>query len=500
MRAIAQLTKRGLSMVTRYVIGIVFWGVGLLALASCDSSEVAESTSPQGKAVPIQSGSPEFALLRKSLDSSLIPNSIDDIFVKLTDRFDGFGGVYENEEGNLVIISSNPENTRAAQNELVSELFEMTETNDGLRNSYLSKEIKIQQGTYTFTDLAVYRDIIEKELLEAIPIVLTDVDERQNVVLIGLDENSNTSTTEVLSKVAQLGIPPEAIAFEHMAMPMLVIGGLPELEPRKTTMLPTLRNYVRPLAGGLQIDRPGACTLGIPVWYGSPGNQTRGFLTASHCTAFVGINNNSQWGQPLISSLIGAEQEDPPLINCGPGSSNCQLRDAALIDLNSAHDNSSNTLPGRVYLTDFSSSTGAGGLNVTGEKVSLTTQSPFVGLDVNKVGRTTGWTTGEIVSTCVNTVTLVRHPDNVERITRLTCYIRANTPLNGGDSGSALFSIINDPDPSDVGGFFGILSACLPCIGGGCCTNPHSAFYVPWASIDQAMTTNITLYEDQGGE
>ena len=44
---------------------------------------------------------------------------------------------------------------------------------------------------------------------------------------------------------------------------------------------------------------------------------------------------------------------------------NC-LTDAALIDLNSAHDNASMTLPGHVYLTDFSSNTGPGGYTEEG--------------------------------------------------------------------------------------------------------------------------------------
>ena len=118
-----------------------------------------------------------------------------------------------------------------------------------------------------------------------------------------------------------------------------------------------------------------------------------------------------------------------------------------------------------------------------------------MGRDVNKVGITTGWTTGEITGTCVNTSVIVRHPDNVQRLTRLSCYIRANTPVNGGDSGSALFSIFDDGPGSDDGAFLGILSACA-----GCDPNVSTtAYYVSWAAINQAMNQNITFYEDTGG-
>lgn len=311
------------------------------------------------------------------------------------------------------------------------------------------------------------------------------------MVLLGLDEAANLSEDDVRSKVAQLGIPPEAVAFEHMPLPQAAVNRSPDLNLRPPTpRAQQLSDYVRPLAGGLQIDRNGRCTLGIPVWYGSPGNQTRGFLTASHCTGFVGINNGSNWGQPWLSSAIGTEFEDPPLTDCSPSSLKC-LTDAALIDLNSAHDNSSNTLPGHVYLTDFSSSTGLGGFAVTSDIGPLSPQVPILGRNVNKVGIRTGWTTGDITGTCVTVSIPVRHPDGVVRSTLLPCYIRADTPVNVGDSGSALFRLIYDPEPSGED-FFGILSACSGC-------NPDNdlatgdGFYVPWAAITQAMNANISL-------
>ncbi len=438
----------------------------IFSFTSCDSGEVtslqeAEKTSLRERVAPIRTSAPEFLQARRQLDASLIFNSIDEIFVRLSDRFEGFGGAYENDDGQLVLVSRQPESTRAARDELAAELFEMIEIDDNSRSAYLSKEISIQSAVYSFTELAVYRDLIERNLRNGIPLVLTDVDERRNVVVMGLDETANVSTADVISKAAQLGIPPEAIVIEQMPIPRTAIDMSPGLTPATPPMrLPLITDYVRPLAGGLQIDKDGRCTLGIPVWYGDPGNQTRGFLTASHCTGFVGTNNGSQWGQPWLSNSIGTEFEDPPLTNCETGY--CDLTDAALIDLNSAHDNASMTLPGHVYLTDFSSSTGPGGYAVTGETVPLWTQSPLMGLDVNKVGIRTGWTTGEITGTCATIYVVVRHPDDIQRLTRLPCYIQADTPVNIGDSGSALFSIVYDPDP-DGGGFLGILSACVGC-------------------------------------
>lgn len=114
-------------------------------------------------------------------------------------------------------------------------------------------------------------------------------------------------------------------------------------------------------------------------------------------------------------------------------------------------------------------------------------QSPLIGMDVNKVGIRTGWTTGEIIDACANTAIFVYHPDGVFRRTRLHCYIRADTPVNSGDSGSALFATISDrPGSENDGIFLGILSACAGCI------KTHETqtaddFHVLWTAIDAAM-------------
>ncbi len=465
-----------------------------MLLVGCDSAITPSADLPldEENGDSRVTGVPEFALAREHLDASLISGSIDDIFVRLADRYEGFGGVYEDERGNLVLVSEQPENVRAAQSELVSEFLEMMGASDKFREFLLGKEIRIQQATYSFTDLAVYRTLIEGRLRSDRSLVLTDVDERQNAVLVGFDETANVSEANVRSIAVELGIPPEAIMFESVAVPEFAEGSWPSPEHTAPTRPSDLTGYVRPLAGGLRIDSNGGCTLGLPVWYGSPGNQTRGFLTASHCTIFVGYNNGSEWGQPHKVNAIGVEFEDPPLEDCENPVPPCLLTDAALIDLNDAHDNSTKTLVAQVYRTSFSSSTGAGSFTISGTPFSMvTTGSPIMGMDVNKVGIGTGWTTGEITGTCANATVYVRHGDSKKYWTRLSCYIQADTPVNSGDSGSALFTRIDDAD----GIFLGIQSAC-----GNCDPNvSRVGYFVSWAAIDAAMNENITLYEDPGG-
>ncbi|MCY4674573.1 MAG: hypothetical protein OXD43_12565 [Bacteroidetes bacterium] len=289
-------------------------GLVTMLLVGYDSATTpnADISLDEGNAVPSVTGASELALAREYLDASLTSGSIDDIFVRLADRYEGFGGVYEDESGYLVLVSKQPENVRAVQSELVSELLGMMGASDKFREVLLGKQIRIQQATYSFTDLAVYRTLIERKLRSDRSLVLTDVDERQNVVLVGFDETANISRANVHSMAVELGIPPEAIMIESVAVPEVAVSSGPSPEHPAPTMPSGLTDYVRPLAGGLRIASNGGCTLGLPVWYGSPGNQTRGFLTASHCTSFVGYNNGSQWGQLQKVNAIGVEFEDSP--------------------------------------------------------------------------------------------------------------------------------------------------------------------------------------------
>lgn len=472
--------------------------VAAVTLVSCDSAAVVERAPESEVVSPIRAASPAFASLRARLDASLAPGTVDDAYVKLSDRFEGFGGLYEDEAGHLVLTFTDERKGRAVRDELVDVLLEMGLLHSKHDAKLLSKEVKIRQVTYSFTELAAYRALLAEKLQAEAPIVLTDADEERNVVRIGVDETADIAVFTLQSLTTRYGVPAEAAVFERVPTPEVAAPGPAHdvglRPPGVGARAVRLTDHVRPLAGGLLIRANGGCSMGVPVWYGSSSNPQRGFLTASHCTSFVGYNNGSQWSQHTSGHSIGIEFEDPPLTNCDSTSLEC-LVDAALIDLNSAHDNSTQTLVPHVYLTSFSSSTGPGSYSLTGETVDLRFfPTPRAGMDVHKVGQRTGWTSGDITGTCVDGALRVRHPDGIERLTRTQCYIEASTPVNSGDSGSALITILDDPLSSQTeGGFLGILSYCTIC-------NPNITSatspggYVSWAAINQAFTNNIRLF------
>jgi hypothetical protein len=61
---------------------------------------------------------------------------------------------------------------------------------------------------------------------------------------------------------------------------------------------------------------------------------------------------------------------------------------------------------------------------------------PFQGDTVDKVGRTTGWTYGQVTGTCQ---TGGVYDSNSGKTYYLVCYHTANAGVGGGDSGSAVF-------------------------------------------------------------
>jgi hypothetical protein len=118
-----------------------------------------------------------------------------------------------------------------------------------------------------------------------------------------------------------------------------------------------------------------------------------------------------------------------------------------------------------------------------------------MGASVNKMGKQSGWTTGQITGTCVDKVVATTHPDGVVRSTRLPCHIQTNLAVRVGDSRGTLFSLVYDPDP-ESGGFLGITSTCLGCSS---TYSTNTASFVSWAAAKNALTNNISLVEDTGG-
>jgi hypothetical protein len=254
--------------------------------------------------------------------------------------------------------------------------------------------------------------------------VFADHDEANNRLLFGVENAA--AIKGVSNALARLGIPSSAYT--------VVVT-----EP--IHQVASLRDRWRPTRGGIQIHfSQYLCTLG----FNADDAGDRSFITNSHCTATQGGVESTVYYQPtstVDATAVAVEVEDPQYFRNGdcPRGRKCRYSDSARARYNSG------TTSDRGLIAKTSGPNN-GSLEVTGE-FTVTTQDNTTtrfanGTQVNKVGRTTGWTRGNVTNSCVNT--------NVSgsNITQL-CQTFVSDPngavvVGGGDSGSNVFIASGD--------------------------------------------------------
>jgi hypothetical protein len=210
-------------------------------------------------------------------------------------------------------------------------------------------------------------------------------------------------------------------------------------------MSTSLRTVHRPTQGGIQIQGSGGyyCTLGFNVSH----SGGRSFITNSHCTDSQGSNSGTRYYQSTSSNsaIVADEVHDPAYWTGGacPSNRRCRYSDASRALYRSG------TSSNRGYIAK-TTGVNNGSLTVNG-RFTITSQNntsnTFSGT-LNKVGRTTGWSRGNVTSTCANV--------NVSgtNIT-LLCQTMVAASVAGGDSGSPVFRVTSGNDVQLVGILWG---------------------------------------------
>jgi hypothetical protein len=260
-------------------------------------------------------------------------------------------------------------------------------------------------------------------------------DEATNQLVFGVEHAA--AIAGVHATLARLGISSSAFSVK-------VTGPIYQLA--------TLRDRWRPTIAGIQIHfGQFLCSLG----FNADDGAERSFITASHCTNRQGGVEGTQYFQPTSTvdpTVIATEVEDPTYFRGGPcpHGRRCRFSDSSRARY------SANVASTRGSIAKTSGPNN-GSLVVTGNftvtSQDNTTSSFPLGLTVNKVGRTTGWTQGNVTGTCVNT--------NVSgsSITQL-CQTFVENPngavvVQGGDSGSGVFRITAADNAQLVGILWG---------------------------------------------
>jgi streptogrisin C len=260
------------------------------------------------------------------------------------------------------------------------------------------------------------------EVLDLPGTVFADNDEAHGRLLFGVEHAG--AINAVRNTLERLGIPSSAYAIQ-VTEPIYFAS--------------TLQQRWRPTQGGVQIHFGGyLCSLG----FNADDGTERSFITASHCTNRQGGVEGTQYYQPTSSvdgTVIATEVEDPAYVRGRPGCSKskvCRSSDAS----RALYSSTVASTRGAIAQT---SGPNNGSLEVTGSfavtSQDNTTTNFAVGTSINKVGRTTGWTQGNVTNSCVTT--------NVSGSkVQLLCQTFVQNPggavvVGGGDSGSNVFKI-----------------------------------------------------------
>jgi len=364
----------------------------MLAVSACQ--ETSEPTAPD-----IQPEAPDLRQLSQepSPDPMAVARAVP-----------GFGGLFLDPSGRPAVYLTDLRQRDVAERAL---------TGFALSEGFSAAQLKVLKGDFDYLTLDRWHNRATPQALAVPGAVFADLDERSNRVRIGVENGA--AEAGVKQVLARLGIPASAVIVERTAPIRLAA---------------TLRNRVRPVRGGLQINFTGfLCTLG----FNALKNGVSSFITNSHCTQTQGGNQGTLYYQPLAStanSSIGIEVADPTYFQGGvcPAGRRCRYSDAARARYNSgvsfnlariARTTSRGALSGSLTISTANPS-----FTITVERAN-----PVAGSQANKIGRTTGWTFGQVSATCVAV--------NVSgtSITQL-CQSLVSAGVGAGDSGSPVFS------------------------------------------------------------
>jgi hypothetical protein len=399
--------EEGLAM--QYFVPIlILCGLGV----ACTAENVVEPVRPAHSEVPTQHFLPRASA-----------PTFDNKLLAVAQRVPGFAGIYYDGSGTQVVRLTPGTNANAVVTEL-RRAFP-----NGRARGGASRRIDPQliPAAYNFQTLYEWR-LRADALLAGPGVVATDIDEVRNAVWIAVVDAE--TATLVMKSLSALGIPDDALE--------VVITD-------RGSELQTLRDQVSPTPGGVQIQNSigATCTLALNAYY----NLELHFVTAGHCAKPWNTISPHSFYQPIFNTtpyFLGLEAVDPLTFTgfgC-PSGRLCRYADGVLVKYYGVP-------PSAVDCGTIARPDGTGGtIEIAAGLPRLIIQydaeEPFVGEEIDKVGRTTGWSFGQVSQTCVN---LNRAEDNVT----IMCNTYVAAAVGMGDSGSPAFLWLGGIDVAVAG-------------------------------------------------
>ncbi len=380
------------------------------------------------EAPPVAPVTPEASLqLQASETYPVFPSERP--FVELARQVPGFGGFFVEANGDLIAYLTDPAHEEALR-PLLQPLLQAAIAN---RGTAAGARIIVRPARYDFLQLRLWRDQLTDPVLSTPGVTFLDLDERENRVVIGIHDSAARSSLERV--ILAVGVPQEAVVLKTVGQNIRDSGE-------------TLRARVRPVIGGLQNNyvTSGGLVPTVPctIGFNADWNGQRVWLTNSHCTENErAVTSSTQYNQPswVTDAFIGTEAHDPKGDLCGTlWSKRCRRSDAAILYHSGGAANSLGRIARPIGPPSFGFYGWPSSLeidpNASSFRIINDDEEVSHNWFVEKVGRTTGWTSGQVIYTCV-------HIPHQKSDWRFLCQHGANYASGQGDSGSPVFSRVS---------------------------------------------------------
>ena len=410
--------------------GRTSWFTGVLVtlvLGACSKDDI---TSPE----PVDSGdlTPSTSALQLSQQETPDPTAV-------AHAVPSFAGYFLDETQRPTVYLTDVTQRAAAELALAGWLSS---------RGFTTARLQVRQARYDWFQLHAWYGRAWTAALSAPGAVFADVDEGNNRMRFG-----GTDLSALAAAVAGAGVPSDAFVVE-LASPIALRS--------------TLQDRVRPVAGGYQINFLNVagvepvvsllCTLGFNAISEDPTfSQRPSYVTNSHCTgvsaddALVPMDHYQPLQDPdgdgfvNAENLIGSQVDDPSTtitLDCVSVLDEPVVRAPAPCRWSDASRGEyADGVPfqlGRIARpAAFDPVMGTLEVDPKRPTFQIIDEQPFavLGETVNKVGRTTGWTGGEVTGTCIDFIT------DDHFIRRCNATVAAGSA--GGDSGSPVFAAPN---------------------------------------------------------
>lgn len=359
---------------------------------------------------------------------------VDSEFASLASEIPGFGGLVYDRDGTPIVYLVDQGQQALARTTIASRMSQLNAK---------AAAMQFRDAQFDFAKLYAWRQALPP-VLALKGVLFLDVDEAANRIRIGVA--NATAADRVRAALVSLKVPMEAVLIT---------------EAKPFQALAALTDYTRPPVGGLQIavpytsDPQGAgfyCTLGFNAY--QYADTSIGFVTNSHCTKTQGGVEYSNYYQPDYSSngnLIGVEIADPTYLTGGtcPTGRRCRYSDAAF----ATYYPIKGTIGKIARTTERGSSSGPLTIDPAMPRFTIISETayPHMGETIDKIGRTTGWTSGTVTSSCTDI-------NVADSDVTLLCQDLVAAGSDHGDSGSPVFYYYGDtPLGPDAISLVGIL-------------------------------------------